>query len=78
MNTTRIRRAVPLAIALTAVAATGGIAAESSLKWTPHRDAAATAGPQADAPAALQPTPTAQPDPAPQTAAGARQPAVPA
>jgi hypothetical protein len=37
MNTTRIRLALPLAVALV-VAATACPAAESQLKWTPHRD----------------------------------------
>jgi hypothetical protein len=60
MNTTRTCLAVPLTIALAAVAATGGTAAESQLKWTPHRDAAGTAPPAADAPAEM---------PAPQAAA---------
>ena len=38
MNTTRIRLALPLAVALVGVAATACPAAESQLKWTPHRD----------------------------------------
>ena len=38
MNTTRIRLALPLAVALVGVAATACPAAESQLNWTPHRD----------------------------------------
>jgi hypothetical protein len=41
MNTTRIRIPLPLAVALMGVAATACPAAESQLKWTPHRDTAA-------------------------------------
>jgi len=38
MKTTRIRLALPLAVALVGVAATACPAAESQLNWTPHRD----------------------------------------
>ena len=61
MNTTRTCIAVPLVLALAGAAAAGGTAAESQLKWTPHRDAASAGSPAAAVPAAM---PTAGATPA--------------
>jgi len=42
MNTTRLGITLPLAVIVAGVAVAASSAAESQLKWTPHRDAAST------------------------------------
>jgi hypothetical protein len=71
MNTTRLGITLPLAILVAGVAVAASSAAESQLKWKPHRDATSSApGTLAEVPqAAVAPEPAALPPMTPAAAA---------
>ena len=72
MNTTRLGITLPLAVIVAGVAVAASSAAESQLKWTPHRDAASPA------PAALAEVPQAAVAPEPAAAPAMLPAAAPA